>query len=114
MENLHAYVIKMSAGVDIHIDASEVEKVMTGLKTGNSVKVRQGIFNPSFYVAIVEDRQRIESELRKLRDIDQHNRYLDAGEKPKKYQGMENLRDIFSVTEKYNEFQLPEPNQANE
>lgn len=107
--NLQAYIIKMSAGIDLRIDFDELEKVVSGLKTGNSVKCRQGIFNPSFYVAIVEDRKRIENELDKIRDVETHNRYLDPKDKPRIYKGMEKLRDIFAASEKYNEFQLPEP-----
>jgi len=108
MENLHAYIVKMSAGVDVKIDDDEVDKVFKAMATNNFVKVRQGGINPSFLVALVEDRKRIEAELEKIKNNETYNRYLEKNEKPKIYLGMEKLRDIFSRIEKYNEFQLPD------
>jgi len=107
--NIQAYIAKMSAGVDVRIDPDEVDKVFQAMATNNFVKVRQGGINPSFLVALVEDRVRIQAELEKIKNIETNNRYLDAGGKPKIYKGMEKLRDIFARGEKYNEFQLPEP-----
>ena len=53
------YLIKLSNKTDIQIDEDEVEIVLQGITTGKAVKVRQGIFNPSFYIAIIEDLERV-------------------------------------------------------
>ena len=97
----------MSAGVDLHIDAGELQKVKAALRENNSVQVKQGIFNPSFYIAIVEDADRIKAAWQEINDIENHNRYLAAGDKTKEFKGLKPLKDIFAETEKYNQFQLP-------
>jgi hypothetical protein len=99
----------MSHGQDIKVDPDEVDKVFQAMATNNFVKVRQGGINPSFLVSFVEDRTRIEAALKEISDIETYNRYLNEGENKRVYRGMEKLRDIFSRSEKYNEFQLPEP-----
>lgn len=52
------YIVKLSNKAEIPIDEDEVPRVVEGLKSGTLVKVRQGIFNPSFFVAVVEDEKR--------------------------------------------------------
>lgn len=52
------YIVKLSNKAEIQIDEDEVARVVDGLKSGTLVKVRQGIFNPSFFVAVVEDENR--------------------------------------------------------
>lgn len=52
------YLIQLSSKVEIPIDDDELSIVLEGIKTGSPVKVRQGIFNPSFFVAIIEDKER--------------------------------------------------------
>lgn len=42
----------MSHGNDIPIDEDEVDKVILGMRAGQPVRLRQGIFNPSFFVSI--------------------------------------------------------------
>ena len=45
----------------ITIREEELNKVLKGISTGNSVMTLEGIFNPSYYVAIVEDKERMRS-----------------------------------------------------
>ena len=83
------YLIELSNKREIPIDGDELLNVIEGIKTGSPVKVRQGIFNPSFFVAIVEDQERAP--------------YQVYGEKEPKERP--NLQDIFDKTgliEKYN------------
>ena len=54
-----AYLIELSNKRSIKIDPSELPKVLEGIKSGNPVIVKQGIFNPSFFVSIVLDEKRI-------------------------------------------------------
>lgn len=42
----------------ITIQEDELKKVLVGIEMGDPVLVREGIFNPSFFVAIVEDKER--------------------------------------------------------
>lgn len=69
------YLIELSNKRNISIDAEELPKVLEGIKSGNPVIVKQGIFNPSFFVSIVKDEKRItevfeENKMRKF-DIEQ-------------------------------------------
>ncbi len=54
-----AYLVELSNKTKIQIDPNELPRVLEGIKSGNPVIVRQGIFNPSFFVDIVQDEKRI-------------------------------------------------------
>ena len=56
------YVVKLSDRTEIQIDGEELEAVLTGIRSGNPVRVKQGIFNPSFFTAIVLDEDRVGTE----------------------------------------------------
>jgi len=58
---MSAYIVKLSDKSEIPIEADEVEKVKVGLKTGQLVQVRQGIFNPSFFICLVLDIERLKA-----------------------------------------------------
>ena len=45
----------------ITIREEELKKVLKGISSGNPVVILEGIFNPSYYVAIVEDKERMRS-----------------------------------------------------
>lgn len=55
--------IILSNKSEIKIDDDELPTVIEGIQRGRPIKVRQGIFNPSFFVSIVPDRDRIEEFL---------------------------------------------------
>jgi hypothetical protein len=48
----------MSKGDDVRLDPDEVAVVMHAAETGQNVRVKQGLINPSYLVSIVEDRER--------------------------------------------------------
>lgn len=52
------YKIKLSSGDAIPIDEDEIQNVIAGLKSKQFVVVRQGMFNPAYFVSIVKDRKR--------------------------------------------------------
>ena len=56
-----AYIVKTSVRADIKIDADEVPKILEGIRRGVPIVLRQGILNPSFFAAIVEDTERLEN-----------------------------------------------------
>jgi len=51
-------IILSNTSETITIREEELEKVLNGIKQGSVVIVNEGIFNPSYFVAIVEDRER--------------------------------------------------------
>ena len=54
------YKIILSTKHEICIDADEYDRVVEAIKKGSITRVRQGIFNPSFCVAVVRDNERYE------------------------------------------------------
>lgn len=78
------YKVVLSTGPAIPCDPDEIQPILRAINTGNSIKLRRGIFNPSFYVSIVEDEER---KMKFLEDT-RHNPQRRA-------LGMEALRDIF-------------------
>ena len=59
MRRTKAYKVIMSSGPPIPIDEEEVAKVLQGRQEGVDVVLKRGAFNPSHYVSIVEDGDRI-------------------------------------------------------
>lgn len=56
-----AYKISLSNKTDIQIDHDELESVKNGIETGaRLIKVRSGMFNPSFIISIEPDHKRLE------------------------------------------------------
>lgn len=62
--------IIMSRGPDIKIDHDEIPKILAAISTGGVVRCKQGTFNPSFYVSIVEDTERD-----KEKEVDERGAY---------------------------------------
>lgn len=102
IEKPKAYIVKMSQkGMDIQIDSDEVQQVVSGIVSGQPIKVRKGIINPSFYVGIVEDVERISNYISRLNDVianNDSNERFGIGEK-KQLPQFEKLNDIFSGLE---------------
>ncbi len=48
----------MSRGDDIQIDTDELQDVLKAISTKSPAIIRNGIFNPSFYVSIIKDTKR--------------------------------------------------------
>jgi hypothetical protein len=55
------YKIILSTKHTIPLDDDELSNVLEALKERKTVKVRQGIFNPSYVVSILPDTKRIDS-----------------------------------------------------
>jgi len=84
-----AFKIVMSSGDPIEIDADELNGILHGINQGSVVVCRRGIFNPSFYVSIIEDRNRTESFREELHLL--HDEKLEQ----KKLEGPEKLKNLF-------------------
>ena len=90
-----AYKIILSNGGSLQIDEDEVEKVVAGIRTGRPVKVRQGMFNPSFWVCTVEDKDRMQYARTERIQLEQRNAILAPGEPKQEWSGLQSLQDIF-------------------
>lgn len=86
---IQAYIVKLSNNAEVPIDADEVEKVLSGVSRGSMVRVRQGLVNPSFIVAIVPDKKRISAFL-------EDTKYPDEETKERRHAGLLPLEDIFN------------------
>lgn len=53
-----SYKAILSTKHEVKIDPNEIEDVLRGAGNGNLIQVRQGLINPSYLVAIVEDKER--------------------------------------------------------
>lgn len=85
------YLVELSNKRQIPIDPEELAKVLNGIQTGSPVILKQGIFNPSFFVDIVRDEKRIMEVIENNR-INEFN--INQGlAKPKELQP---LKDIFA------------------
>jgi hypothetical protein len=97
MERPKAYLLETSKS-SISIDADEISKVMKGIETNRPIVLRQGIFNPSYFVAIKEDRDRISEYLKLTSEIGRQNEQAEkygAGTR-NDIPEFKKLRDIFS------------------
>ena len=104
---MKAYLVQLSRGRDIQADEDELEIITKAIQTGSPAKLRQGIFNPSFFVSIVEDKNRVRELAYDLKDIKEHNyrdRVYRDGKEQKELPTMKPLADIFK------EVQLKLPN----
>ena len=80
----HGYKVVMSTKHEIPFDPDEIQAVMGAIDTGTTVLLRRGLFNPSYYVCIIEDEKR---RLEFLEDT--------RHDQTKRGQGMRPLSDIF-------------------
>lgn len=100
MEKPRAYLVRMSIkNGDIQVDEDEIIKVINSLKSGQPALVRRGLFNPSFFVTIVEDVDRLKSYYEELNRIkaqnDQNKNYNLNGGEQRKLPEFTKLSDIF-------------------
>lgn len=95
-EKPKAYIVKMS-NLNVKIDQDEVNSVVEGIMSGRPIKVRQGIINPSYYIGIVEDHERVNKHIKEINDVIQNNKNYETyriGEK-KEIPEFKKLSDIF-------------------
>lgn len=88
----------MSSGKSIKCDADEIAVIVESIQTGSPVKLRRGLFNPSFWVATVEDSDRYEKFKSETYSVLEHNNQcLNYGNKDKikLLDKPEMLKDIF-------------------
>lgn len=98
-----AYKVILSTKTEVKCDQSEVQRVIEGIGTGGIIKLKQGLINPSFIVAVVEDEERLKDFREKVWDADRHNhqdREYHGGKNQRQLpSGIKSLSDIFSGTQ---------------
>lgn len=90
-KRVQAYLVYLSNGTKIQIDEDEVPKLVQGINSGSVVIVRQGIINPSYFVAVEKDRERVRAFL-------DETKYNDERTIAKRKAGMLPLESIFADT----------------
>ncbi len=71
--------------LEIQIDQEELQTVLDAVSSGDVAVLKKGIFNPSYFIGVVEDEQRV---VEFSRDIDRNNQRA-------KIHGMVKLKDIY-------------------
>ena len=79
------YKAILSTKHEVKLDPNEIDVVMKGAGSGTFIRVRQGLINPSYLVAIVEDTER--------RALFIEDSKYDTD---KRLGGMKPIRDIFA------------------
>ncbi len=92
-----AFLVRMSSGDPIRADESDLPQILRAIAEGRSTRLRQAVFNPSFYVAVVEDTERVSHFLSDLQDTQRYNRTaVQVGNKPRELPQWKELPDVFA------------------
>lgn len=98
VSNARFFKIVLSIKTDLQCDASELPAVIQAIKSGMPVKLKQGLFNPSYWVATVEDKERHAEYHKKVFEVVSHNDQnvkYGGGRNLRNIPKMESLKDIF-------------------
>lgn len=101
LEASKCYEVVLSTKDRIKCDADELWRVLEGIKTGMPVKLRQGLFNPSFYVSIVLDESRNSNFREKVFGVLKSNHQAleyHNGQGLQRLPEFKSLEDIFAGT----------------
>lgn len=116
MPKLQAYRVNLSKGDPLPCDTDELPQVILSIKTGSPCRIRAGIFNPSYYVSVTEDRERlaeVERDNTTIRQMnDQENQY-GKGKTYEKYKTLQPLKDIFEGLNLSEGTRLQKPSEGN-
>lgn len=96
MPDLRAYKVNLSKGNAMPCDSDELPNIVLAIKTGAPCKIRSGIFNPSYYVSITEDQERIDEVRHTNSQIYEDNeRVRKYGGTKQKFKSLIPIKDIF-------------------
>lgn len=85
---MKTFKIVMMSKNEIKIDPEEIPKVLEAIKTSSPAILKQGIFNPSRYDCILEDKRELD------REVDENNHYtgrMISKPLPDIFEGIESL-----------------------
>jgi len=95
MRRTQAYQVNMSVGDPVKIDQEELPKVIQGIANGQPILVKRGLINPSYYVTITRDKDR-------MTEWTEETNYADGSGKKAYEKGIMPLPDIFKGMDKKN------------
>lgn len=101
LEASKCYEIVLSTKDRLKCDADELWRVVEAIKNGQPAKLRQGLFNPSYYVAIVLDEKRYSDFKEKVQSVLSSNRQAleyHGGKGLQRLPEFKSLADIFAGT----------------
>lgn len=94
------YKVILSTKTEVKCDKTEIQRVIEGIGTGGIIKLKQGLINPSFIVAVVEDEERRIEFADSVYSIDKSNRqdleYHGGNNQRELPSGLKPLKDIFA------------------
>lgn len=98
VERSKCFEVVLSKGDPIKCDPDEVWRVIEAIKSGEPARLRQGLFNPSYYISIVEDKKRNEKFADEVwQTIRSNKQALDynGGQGLRRLPEFQSLKDIF-------------------
>lgn len=101
VEGSKCYRVILSTKTEVKCDQNEVQRIVEGIGTGAIIKLKQGLINPSFIVAVVEDDERRKDYVEDLQTAAKRNRddvQFEGGKNQKSLPVLRPLRDIFAGT----------------
>lgn len=91
------YIVQLSNKTDVQIDSDELEKITEGIRTASPIRLKKGIINPSFIIAVIPDRKRWEDHMSMIPGI-QGSEEWEAERSNRRAKGCTPLHDIFCDT----------------
>lgn len=91
LERIKAYKVILSTKHEIKLDSDEINSILEGIRSGDIIRIRQGLFNPSYFVAVIEDTERKERFL-------EDTKYGDEQSLIRRARGLEPLPNILEGT----------------
>jgi len=98
VDDAKAFIVELSTKRHIKCDREEIQRVVEGISSGSIVKLKQGFINPSWFVDIVEDEERLQAFKEKIHSVLRHNihdRDYNDGKNQIPFDVFKPLKDIF-------------------
>lgn len=100
IESNPCFKVILSTKTEVKCDKDEIKKVIEGIKDGGIIRLRQGLINPSFIVAVVSDEERRLKFVEEVNSIQDHNRqdseYHGGRNQRRLPSGMKPIKDILA------------------
>lgn len=92
---MKGFKILLNGNNSIKIDADEIPKFIKALQSSSSALFRQGMFNPSYYIALVEDKDR--ESTREVDALGHHTGKIKYELLPDIFEGVKELAELKSA-----------------
>lgn len=98
-----AFMVNLSKGAPMPCDQDELPIIMKAIQTKSLCVIRSGMFNPAYFINLVEDRERsleIERENEAIRQNNEQYQRFEIGQlqEYKKLQPIKNIFDGVNLT----------------